>query len=196
MDRDAAHSLRRLLATRPVAALGTLHRGAPAVSMVPFVLPAGETRVFIHVSALATHTADMRSHPRVSLLVMAEPGADASPQALARVSLQADARTLARDEADHAAARAATSIASQTPPRRSSWATSRSWRFSPCRLGWWRASVAPTAWWAIRSSTGCASSTSSAKPGHRRRERLAHSFEGEDACGRQPSAKTIRRQSR
>lgn len=107
MDRDAAHSLRRLLATRPVAALGTLHRGAPAVSMVPFVLPAGETRVFIHVSALATHTADMRSHPRVSLLVMAEPGADASPQALARVSLQADARTLARDEADHAAARAA-----------------------------------------------------------------------------------------
>ena len=107
MDPDAASSLRALLRTRPVAALGTLHRGEPAVSMVPFVLPAGEARVFIHVSALATHTADMRRHPRVSLLVMAEPGAGASPQALPRVSLQADAQTLPREAADYAAARAA-----------------------------------------------------------------------------------------
>lgn len=107
VDPEAARSLRTLLQTQPVAALGTLHRGNPAVSMVPFVLPAGEMRVFIHVSALATHTADMRRHPRVSLLVMAEPGVAASPQALARVSLQADAQTLPRDEADYAAARAA-----------------------------------------------------------------------------------------
>jgi putative heme iron utilization protein len=107
VDPEAVRSLRTLLEARPVAALGTLHRGDPAVSMVPFVLPSGATRIFIHVSALATHTADMQRHPRVSLLVMAEPGADASPQALARVTLQADARTLARDEADYAAARAA-----------------------------------------------------------------------------------------
>lgn len=107
MDPEAARSLRTLLQTQPVAALGTLHRGDPAVSMVPFVLPAGEARMFIHVSALATHTADMQRHPRVSLLVMAEPGAAASPQALPRVSLQADAQTLVRDEADYAAARAA-----------------------------------------------------------------------------------------
>ena len=108
VDREAARSLRALLETQPVAALGTLHRGDPAVSMVPFVLPAGETRVFIHVSALATHTADMHQHPRVSLLVMADPGAGASPQSLPRVTLQADARTLPRDAADdHAAARAA-----------------------------------------------------------------------------------------
>lgn len=107
MDQEAARSLRTLLRTQPVAALGTLHRGNPAVSMVPFVLPAGETRVLIHVSALATHTADMQRHPRVSLLVMAETGAGASPQALARVTLQADAQTLSRDGADYAAARAA-----------------------------------------------------------------------------------------
>jgi heme iron utilization protein len=107
VDPEATRSLRTLLETRPVAALGTLHRGEPAVSMVPFVLPAGETRMFIHVSALATHTADMQQHPRVSLLVMAEAGADASPQALPRVSLQADARTLPRDQSDYAAARAA-----------------------------------------------------------------------------------------
>jgi heme iron utilization protein len=107
VDQEAARSLRMLLETRPVAALGTLHRGDPAVSMVPFVLPAGDSRIFIHVSGLATHTSDMQRHPRVSLLVMSEPGAHASPQALPRVSLQADAWTLPRDEAHYVAARAA-----------------------------------------------------------------------------------------
>lgn len=106
-DAEALNSLRRLLETQPVAALGTLHRGDPAVSMVPFVLPAGETRLFIHVSGLATHTADMQKHPRVSLLVIAESGAASSPQSLPRVTLQADARTLPDDDPDYAAARAA-----------------------------------------------------------------------------------------
>jgi heme iron utilization protein len=104
---DTAHALRRLLETRPVAALATLHRGNPKVSMVPFVLPAGDTRLFIHVSALAAHTADMREHARVSLLVMAEPAAGVPPQALPRVTLQADAVTLPRGGGDHEAARAA-----------------------------------------------------------------------------------------
>lgn len=107
MDLDAAHALRRLLDERPVAALGTLHRGEPAVSMVPFVLPRGQTRLFIHVSALATHTRDMREHPRVALLVTAPDGAGIAPQALPRVSLQADATTLPREGEEYAAARAA-----------------------------------------------------------------------------------------
>lgn len=106
MDAEAAQVLRRLLETRPVGALGTLHRGEPAVSMVPFVLPAGATRLLIHVSALATHTRDMQEHRRVSLLVMAEPHADVPAQALPRVTLQADAATLSRDDVDHAAAQA------------------------------------------------------------------------------------------
>jgi hypothetical protein len=75
--------------------------------MVPFVVPAGETRLFIRLSALATHTADMPKHPRVSLLATAEAGAAASPRTLARVTLQADAQTLARAGAHYAAARAA-----------------------------------------------------------------------------------------
>ena len=107
MDADDARALRALLSTRPVGALGTLHQGEPAVSMVPFVLPAGGTVVFIHVSALAPHTRDMQAHPRVSLLVMAEPGAGVPPQALQRVALQADAQFLPRDGEDHVAARAA-----------------------------------------------------------------------------------------
>jgi len=107
MDADTARSLRRLLVARPVAALATLHRGEPAVSMVPFVLPAGETRLFIHVSALAPHTRDMREHPRVSLLVMAETGEGVAPQALPRVALHAEAATVPPDGADHDAAKAA-----------------------------------------------------------------------------------------
>lgn len=107
MNADDARLLRALLSTRPVGALGTLHGGEPAVSMVPFVLPAGAMRPVIHVSALAPHTRDMQAHPRVSLLVMAEPGAGVSPQALPRVALQADAAFLPREGAEHAAARAA-----------------------------------------------------------------------------------------
>lgn len=106
MDADTARSLRRLLDTRPVGALGTLHRGEPAVSMVPFVLPAAGTRLYIHVSMLAPHTRDMQEHPRMSLLVMAELSAGLSPQELPRVALQADALTLPRAGAGYDAARA------------------------------------------------------------------------------------------
>ncbi|MDO9074788.1 MAG: pyridoxamine 5'-phosphate oxidase family protein [Rubrivivax sp.] len=105
MNADDARLLRALLSTRPVGSLATLHGGEPAVSMVPFVLPRGDTRLFIHVSALAPHTRDIRAHPRASLLVMAEPGNGVSPQALPRVALQADASFLPRDGEDHAAAR-------------------------------------------------------------------------------------------
>jgi putative heme iron utilization protein len=107
MDPETASSLRRLLATQPVGALATLHRGEPAVSMVPFVVPAGATHLVIHVSALATHTADMLAHPRVALLVTAPLWRDTSPQALPRVSLQADAQRLERDGAAYGDARAA-----------------------------------------------------------------------------------------
>jgi heme iron utilization protein len=106
MDDDTARMLRRLLESRPVAALGTLHRGEPAVSMVPFVLPHGGTALIIHVSALATHTRDMQEHPRVSLLVMDEPDGATPPQALPRVALQADAVLLPREGAAYEAARA------------------------------------------------------------------------------------------
>ena len=105
MDAETTACLRRLLTTQPVAALATLHRGEPAVSMVPYVLPAGETHFVIHVSALATHTADMLAHPRVGLLVMADAHADVPPQARPRVSLQADAERLSPDDAANARAR-------------------------------------------------------------------------------------------
>ena len=101
-DSDA---LRRVFDTTRVAALGTLHRGEPAVSMVPFVLPGGHAHVVVHVSALATHTADMREHARVGLLVMAQWQDGVSAQALPRVALRAEAEFLQRDSTAYVAAR-------------------------------------------------------------------------------------------
>jgi hypothetical protein len=49
----------------------------------------------------------MQEHPRVSLLVMADPDATTPPQALPRVALQADAVTLSREGVDYERARIA-----------------------------------------------------------------------------------------
>lgn len=106
MDDESSRLLRTLLSERPIAALATLHKGEPAVSMVPFVLPAGGTQLLIHVSALATHTRDMLEHPRVGVLVTADTAGPWPPQALPRVSLQCDAAALAREGADYERAKA------------------------------------------------------------------------------------------
>ena len=97
MDAEARVSLRRLLDVQPVATLGTLHGGDPAVSMVPFVLLKGggvPPRFVIHVSALATHTRDMQRHPRVGLLVTADAEHGVMPQARPRVAFQCEAAEL------------------------------------------------------------------------------------------------------
>jgi len=102
----ASEGLRHLLQGAAVAALATLHKGEPAVSMVPYaLLPDG--RFVIHVSRLATHTQDMQAHAGVGLLVMAEPGVAATPLALPRVSVQGQARICLPGDADHVVARAA-----------------------------------------------------------------------------------------
>lgn len=103
---DLANVLRSVLDTQRIASLGTLHQGEPYVSMVPFALLPGGVFV-VHVSALAAHTKDMLASPQVSLLVTAPLEADASPQALARVTIQADAEPLDESMPGHGEARAA-----------------------------------------------------------------------------------------
>ena len=94
-----------LVRSRTVAALGTLHSGAPFVSMVPFaVLPAGDAFV-IHVSRLAEHTKDMLDDPRVSLLVMQAEGEGVPAQALARVTILGEAREMEKASAEERACR-------------------------------------------------------------------------------------------
>jgi len=109
MDTDTATELRALLQAQPIGALGTLHevRGAvePFVSMVPVAwLPEGQP--LIHVSGLAPHTRDLQSHRQVSLMLTAPLAPEANPQALARVTLQARAVVIARDDVDWPLARA------------------------------------------------------------------------------------------
>lgn len=99
MDAETAVALRRLLADVPVAALATLHKGEPAVSMVPWVWSPDLDSFLIHVSGLATHTRDMQEHPRVSAMVVGRIEDAPSPQALPRISLQANAHFLDKSDA-------------------------------------------------------------------------------------------------
>lgn len=106
---NSAHiqTLRDLLRTQQVAALGTLHQGQPYVSMVPFALLPGGTDFIIHVSQLAAHTKDMLASPQVSLLVIALPTPEVMAQELARITVQGEAVQLAGGTPEQAAAKAA-----------------------------------------------------------------------------------------
>ena len=107
MKDEQAANLRELLASRSTAALGTLHSGAPYVSMVPFVLLKDGSAFVVHVSRLAAHTGDMLAEPRVSLLVTGVERSAASPLAVPRVTLLGTARQLSGDAADYPASRQA-----------------------------------------------------------------------------------------
>ncbi|MFM8890553.1 MAG: pyridoxamine 5'-phosphate oxidase family protein, partial [Planctomycetia bacterium] len=78
MDEAASLLLGRLILDRSVAAVATLHDGAPSASMIPLAPwcgPTGEGLRFItHVSRLSAHTRDMLDSPRVCLLITAEEG--------------------------------------------------------------------------------------------------------------------------
>ena len=106
MKTEAATVAGALVRQRRVAALGTIHAGAPAVSMVPYAIRSGPFALIILVSALSAHTKDMLDQPQVAVLVT-EPEREGTPaHTLARVSLEAIARPLAADDPGYGAARA------------------------------------------------------------------------------------------
>jgi heme iron utilization protein len=107
MKPEHAQTLRDLVRTQQVAALGTLHAGQPYVSMVPFALLPGGVSFIIHVSQLAAHTNDMLAHPQVSLLVIAPPTHEVMAQELTRITVQGEAVQLPAGTPEHAAAKAA-----------------------------------------------------------------------------------------
>lgn len=107
MNPAQSLALRDLLASQPIASLGTLHEGEPFVSMVPFALLSGGPDFLIHVSQMSAHTQDMLSSPAVSLLVIAQPNPDVPPQAQPRVTVQGLATRLDESDPGHAAAQAA-----------------------------------------------------------------------------------------
>jgi putative heme iron utilization protein len=90
-----------------VAALGTLHHGAPSVSMVPYAIIEDPFAFVVLVSALSAHTKAMRGGPDVALMIM-EPECDTKPpHTLARVSMQGRAEPISQADPRFGAARAA-----------------------------------------------------------------------------------------
>jgi heme oxygenase (biliverdin-IX-beta and delta-forming) len=105
MNAELTGQLVRLLQQRATAALGTLRAGAPFVSMVPYAIATGG--FVVHVSELAAHTRDMLADARVSLMVAEAEGGAKPPQALARVSVQGQARRIPAASAERSALKAA-----------------------------------------------------------------------------------------
>jgi len=106
MSHEQLRELAELVEGRKVAALGTLHEGAPYVSMVPFALLEDGSAFVIHVSELAAHTQDMLTDPRVSLLITQSESAETLPQSLARVTVLGQAKQIDEESADYARAMA------------------------------------------------------------------------------------------
>ena len=104
MNRELIVVLQQLIHDRMTAALGTLHQGAPFVSMVPYAV-AKDGSFILHVSGLASHTKDMLDNPDVSLLITESEASGKMPQALARVTVQGRAAVLERDSEKNVGAR-------------------------------------------------------------------------------------------
>jgi len=106
MDEAARRALAQLAAQGRTAALGTLLRGGPYVSLVLYAPAPGLTEYFLHLSRLAVHTRNLQADPRASLLLAEADSGAGDPQTLARLSLQGTAAALPKDSADYEAAQA------------------------------------------------------------------------------------------
>ncbi len=107
MDLHTEATLHALLTGLPVASLGTLHEGAPFVSMVPVVPAPDGAGFFLHVSGLAQHTRDLRADPRASLMLVVPMEEGQSPLALPRVTVQGVAEEIPGASSRHDQAAAA-----------------------------------------------------------------------------------------
>ena len=101
MDTESSQSLARLMRTQRVAALGTIHNGAPLVSMVLYAASSDFASFYIHVSRLAQHTQGLIEDPRVSLMIAEADTGAKDPQTLARVSVRGEASEIPSAAADH-----------------------------------------------------------------------------------------------
>lgn len=107
MDNESERLLAAIISTQRIASLGTLRRGGPLVSMVPYATAADFASFYIHVSRLALHTQDILKDPRVSLMIAETDSGEKDPQTLARVSITGQAVEIHPTEAEYPAAREA-----------------------------------------------------------------------------------------
>ncbi|HTS00890.1 MAG TPA: pyridoxamine 5'-phosphate oxidase family protein [Thermoanaerobaculia bacterium] len=106
MDPLSKNLLFSLVSRSRVAALGTLHDGAPFVSMVLAAPDPTWSEWFLHVSRLASHTQDLLEDPRASLMLAQPDTGGNDPQQLARLTLVGKAVELSDGSAEEDSAKA------------------------------------------------------------------------------------------
>ena len=106
MDPLSKKSLFSLVSKSRVAALGTLHDGAPFVSMVLAAPDPTHSVWFLHISRLASHTQDLLKDGRASLMLSMPDSGDKDPQQLARLTLVGKATELSDGSAEEDSAKA------------------------------------------------------------------------------------------
>jgi len=106
MDADALKTLSRLITTERVSSLGTVHEGAPFVSMALYVASNDFNSFFLHLSRLAVHTKDILADPRISLMIAEADRGESDPQTLGRLTLLGEAREIDKSTTEYSNARA------------------------------------------------------------------------------------------
>jgi hypothetical protein len=106
MDLPSKNLLSSLVRNSRVAALGTLHDGAPFVSMVLAAPDPKHTAWFLHLSRLSGHTQDLLKDPRASLMLAQADTGETDPQQLARLTLVGKAAELSDGSAEEDSAKA------------------------------------------------------------------------------------------
>lgn len=91
--------LRNLLLENVAALATTDQEGHPQVSMVPFAIDSEAGELIVHVSTLASHTTNLKSHPVAAVLVMQAEQDNTNVHALPRVSIQVESRFVERNTA-------------------------------------------------------------------------------------------------
>jgi putative heme iron utilization protein len=105
MDPLSRNLLFSLVSKSRVAALGTLHDGAPFVSMVLTAPDPSHSVWFIHVSRLSGHTHDLLKDRRVSLMLAMPDSGEKDPQQLPRLTLTGEANELPEDSREETSAK-------------------------------------------------------------------------------------------
>jgi heme oxygenase (biliverdin-IX-beta and delta-forming) len=105
MDDILRKTLAHLIRTQRIAALGTLHDGAPFISMILYAVSPDFQSFYTLISRLAQHTRDILKDPRVGLMIVETDDDSQDPQQLARISITGQAVTVAPDSAEYESAK-------------------------------------------------------------------------------------------
>ena len=97
MNTEDSALLASLIRKERLAHLGTLRAGAPMVSMTLYMPSKNFSAFYVHVSALAWHTQDLKGDGRCALSIAETDDGRPDPFTLMRVSIRGEAFNLPND---------------------------------------------------------------------------------------------------